>query len=175
MKASVAGPRYSAGAARYAQEIGSHARVPLTIHQSGDTSHAHSENHPLLPGPRHSSRLCHLRRPRRGMAPSLGLVRAGRRCRQGRGRLRAAPSTYRDHGRRNDYLVGGPSRNRTDVHGFAVRCIATLPSGPEADRLKPAWLEAILLQRRWIYQGHAGHGKAAPGAPPSLRRGDPRA
>ncbi len=24
---------------------------------------------------------------------------------------------------------GGPSRNRTDVHGFAVRCIATLPSG----------------------------------------------
>ena len=26
--------------------------------------------------------------------------------------------------------VGGPSRNRTGVHGFAVRCVTTPPSGP---------------------------------------------
>lgn len=28
-----------------------------------------------------------------------------------------------------DEEVGGPDRNRTDVRGFAVRCIATLPPG----------------------------------------------
>jgi hypothetical protein len=27
-------------------------------------------------------------------------------------------------------VIGGRKRNRTAVHGFAVRCIATLPSGP---------------------------------------------
>ena len=30
---------------------------------------------------------------------------------------------------------GGPSRNRTGVHGFAVRCVTTPPSGPVTGKL----------------------------------------
>ena len=43
------------------------------------------------------------------------------------------PAQHAVAGDQKGCLAGGPSRNRTDVHGFAVRCIATLPSGPSTD------------------------------------------
>ncbi|CFP67296.1 Uncharacterised protein [Bordetella pertussis] len=35
-------------------------------------------------------------------------------------------------------MFGGASRNRTDVHGFAIRCITTLPLRRQATRKKEA-------------------------------------
>src|SRR5579871_1054348 len=56
------------------------------------------------------------------MAPATGLEPVTPR-------LTAACSTIEL--RRNSVLCGGRGRNRTDVRGFAVRCMATLPLGPE--------------------------------------------
>ncbi len=37
---------------------------------------------------------------------------------------------------------GGPSRNRTGVNGFAVRCVTTPPSGLDARRIEIRRVEA---------------------------------
>ncbi len=42
-----------------------------------------------------------------------------------------------------DNLLGGPSRNRTGVQGFAVLCVTTPPSGPCQHKLDTATLYVV--------------------------------
>src|SRR5689334_15616125 len=82
--------------------------------------------------------------PRGGMAPAVGLEPTTTR-------LTAGCSTIE---LRRNRRIGGRGRNRTDVRGFAVLCMATLPLGPGlGPRRHKAAGQRARLYRSGIPQG----------------------
>lgn len=68
-------------------------------------------------------------------------------------------------------VCGGPSRNRTGVNGFAVRCVTTPPSGPDAHQRGRGRLAEVAARRNGILRPRRARKRVGAWRGPTLRAG----